>query len=122
MQKQAQFEQNIERIKNTFIASLGTKADEFEACLERIVNQEDSAQALDGIQLNAHRLRGVAPTFGLDKVGKMAMILEDCVVKMKGPGSSTNDNVEQFLAAFRNLIDTLRQSEYEPAGEQRHTS
>ncbi len=102
-----EFNNKLEGIRVRFVASLAGKVDEFETLMDRIVSDEDAAQALEELRLGVHKLRGVAPTLGLQKLGSIAAQSEDSIIAMTKGGDPTQ-TAGAFLGAFRALVDEMR--------------
>jgi len=108
MSNQAEFRISIEKIKYKFLASFNTKADEFDELLKRIIADDDAEQALEEIRINAHKIRGTAPTFGLKLIGDLAATIEDSIFDLSKPGTDQQAAVQTMMAAFRSLVEELR--------------
>ena len=108
MSNQEQFQRSIEKIKFKFLATLNSKADEFDGLLDRISKQDNAEEALQDIRINAHKIRGTAPTFGLRQIGDLAATVEDSIVDLSNPACDQQATVETLMAAFRGLVSELR--------------
>ncbi len=105
------FNTRLEEIRLKFVASLQSKIDEFETLMERIVADDDSAQALEELRNGVHKLRGVAPTLGLEKLGEHAASSEDIIIAMTRQDVDDPEAAAiEFLGSFRALVNEMREA------------
>ncbi len=104
-----EFNNRLEGIRVKFVASLAGKVEEFETLMERIISDDDAAEALEELRLGVHKLRGVAPTLGLQKLGSFAAESEDSIIAMTN-GGDPNQTAGAFLGAFRALVAEMREA------------
>ncbi len=113
MQAEDKFKDRIGGIKKRFISALDTRAREFEGLLSRIVRNEDAAQALEELRIGVHKIRGVAPTLGLPKLGELATETEQDINSMLA-GDDPQTAAAKFLKSLDVLLNELKATAQQP--------
>jgi HPt (histidine-containing phosphotransfer) domain-containing protein len=76
---QIEFEQRILQFRQNYLNGLPEKAREIGDLIDRIENGDNDLPALQDLQSELHRVRGVAPTFGFHELGEAAAEAEDAI-------------------------------------------
>ena len=69
--------QAVEMIKRQFLDQLDERILDLEALRKMVVTGDRAQEAMSEIAARAHKIRGVAGTFGLDSLGEAAANLDD---------------------------------------------
>lgn len=79
---QEQMQRAIEPVRRKFIAELDDKILDLEALKKMVVDGDREQEALSEIVRRAHKLRGVAGSFGFDALGDAARHLEESYIDL----------------------------------------
>ena len=112
MSLQEEFQNRIQEVRVRFVSRLGKEALSFREFQKQIANCQDADHALGELRAGAHRLHGIAPTFGLDDLGNKAFTVERLVDEvMENPAkkdilklleASVNELLLEMGAVFLN--------------------
>jgi chemotaxis protein histidine kinase CheA len=104
------FEAGLARIRQRFLQSLDTHADDMFRLLEALGEPETDRATCSEIQAIAHRLHGTAKTVGFEAIGIKSAQLESCAVQaLSAPGAPNVDAISSFLEdALDEIEEALR--------------
>lgn len=103
----AEFHKRIEPLRRSYAASLGDRAAAFARGRAALVTGALSAPAATVLLHEAHRMRGVAPTFGFAPLGEFAGRVEDMLTERFGDGAAAVAGQDRLVAALDDLLDEL---------------
>ena len=103
---QEQYQQRLSGIRTRFIASLCDLQDDFRRLEDAISASVAQDGAISTLNYHAHRIRGIAPVLGLNKLGEIALETEELTMGMLDPTLPTGDigDVVTALSRFRHEI------------------
>jgi chemotaxis protein histidine kinase CheA len=101
----------LAKIKERFVQGLPERVAEFDALLDQLYEEGDTAAVVEAIGQRAHKLHGQAGSFGFAEIGAMAAKLEREVMNVKDAGQPMNvEGIEAMLVAMLDQIDASLQS------------
>jgi CheY-like chemotaxis protein len=95
-----------------FVQRLRSDADALEVLREKLLNDPESSEILEGLKSFAHKLAGAAGVFNFQVVSCAASSLEEAVVDRRacsGPSGAVEDNLNALLECMR------REGAFDPA-------
>jgi chemotaxis protein histidine kinase CheA len=103
MSPEQDFKSKIEKIRNRFITQLGTSALAFREIQQQFESGLLSETGLEELRLGSHRIRGIAPMFGINELGNIANSVENNIDKMMlHPGNL--DLKETLISSIDELL------------------
>lgn len=109
--KLIQLQAGIAKIKLRFVETLPERVAELDGLLDDLYENEDTEQVVAAIGQRAHKLHGLAGSFGFAHMGTAAAKLEQEVnAALRGAKPIQPENVELETVALLDLIEfTLKQ-------------
>lgn len=99
----AEFHKRIEPLRRNYAAALTNRAADFARARAALVTGAATVGTLTALRYEAHRMRGVAPTFGFMPLGDFAGRVEDLLTPAPAPGPAP----AALIAALDDLLDEL---------------
>lgn len=99
----AEFHKRIEPLRRSYAASLSDRAADFARARAALVTGGPPPRQVQGLLYEAHRMRGVAPTFGFAALGNFAGRVEDMATRHLTEGAP----VAPLITALDDLLDEL---------------
>lgn len=75
----AEFHRRLAPLRHTYVASLAMRAECFAKAHARLQAPDCIPEAVTDVLYEAHRMRGVAPTFGFPHLGALAEAVEAAI-------------------------------------------
>jgi len=102
MSLQDEFQNRIQEVKQRFVSRLGEQALDFRALQKQLRDSRYSGVALGELRIGVHKIRGVAPTFGLAALGDKADAVEQMInaILAKQAGPDTKQRLDTSIDAL----------------------
>lgn len=108
---QARMQRAIEPVRRKFIDELDDKILDLEALRKMVVNGDRAQEALSEIISRAHKIRGVAGSFGLTELGDAARHIEESYMELfqssNHDGATFAENWSILAPQLEALLDQM---------------
>lgn len=99
----AEFHRRLAPLRHTYVASLATRADCFAKAHARLQAPDCIPGAVTDVLYEAHRMRGVAPTFGFPRLGELAEAVEFALDPYLKDGAGKEALIDALAALLEEL-------------------
>lgn len=103
----AEFHRRLAPLRRTYVASLAMRAECFAKAHARLQAPDCVPDAVADVLYEAHRMRGVAPTFGFPRLGALAEAVE-CALDPYLQGGAGKQALIEALAALLEELDSVK--------------
>lgn len=102
------YQETLEQVRRNFQDSLEDYRREFAGYSDMMMDNGSAQDGLKGMQMRAHKIRGIASTLGYGELGEAAGDLERVVMAMLG-GVVVNidETAKEFVACFQRMDSVL---------------
>lgn len=101
------FADRVAQLRATFVNNLEDRILDLECLKVMVVKNRQRPQALGAIASHAHKIRGVAATFGFDELGAIATEVDDRFSGFTEAPDWTHDQLVKFWNASGPLLETM---------------
>lgn len=102
------YQETLEQVRRNFENALDDYRREFASYSDMLMDNGTSQAGLKGMQMRAHKIKGIASTLGYAELGEAASRLESVVMTMLGGAvDNIDETANEFVACFRRMETAL---------------